>query len=195
MLPTGRINLIKEGVLTGLLSYLYETQRLLRDPHAREKLGLSLQDRPEVLVPRNGFRVSGKGGRQFDVTPSIAATNVFIEGSVPHTTDSLLRLVGNGVYIGRIWYTYAMNGLRAGDFTCTVVGDSYRILDGRIGAPIPGNTIRITGNIRQVLQNILGITKEARPIVGWGADEVVYAPEIAVRELHLAEIAQFMESV
>ncbi|TLY12229.1 MAG: TldD/PmbA family protein, partial [Nitrospirae bacterium] len=152
-LPTGRINLIKEGGLTGLLSNHYETQRLLRDPQSREKLGMSLQDHPEVLVPRNGFRVSGKGGRQFDVTPSIVATNVFIEGSVPHTTDSLLRLVGNGVYIGRIWYTYAMNGLRAGDFTCTVVGDSYRIEDGRIGAPIRGNTLRITGNVRQLLQN------------------------------------------
>ena len=194
-LPTGRINLIKEGVLTGLLSNHYETQRLLRDPQSREKLGMSLQDHPEVLVPRNGFRVSGKGGRQFDVTPSIVATNVFIEGSVPHTTDSLLRLVGNGVYIGRIWYTYAMNGLRAGDFTCTVVGDSYRIEDGRIGAPIRGNTLRITGNVRQLLQNILGITKEARPVVGRAADEVVYAPEVAVRELHLTEIAQFMESV
>ena len=194
-LPTGRTDLIKQGVLTGLLSNHYETQRLLRDPQAREKLGLNLQDHPEVLEPRNGFRISGKGGRQFDVTPSIAATNVFIEGSAPHKTDSLLRLVGDGVYIGRIWYTYAMNGLRAGDFTCTVVGDSYRIQDGRIGAPIPGNTLRITGNIRQVLQNILGITKEARPVVGWGADEIVYAPEVAVRELHLTEIAQFMESV
>jgi len=178
-----------------LLSNHYETQRLLRDPQAREKLGLNLQDHPEVLEPRNGFRISGKGGRQFDVTPSIAATNIFIEGSAPHKTDSLLRLVGDGVYIGRIWYTYAMNGLRAGDFTCTVIGDSYRIQDGRIGAPIPGNTLRITGNIRQVLQNILGITKEARPVVGWGADEIVYAPEVAVRELHLTEIAQFMESV
>ncbi|HKW87085.1 MAG TPA: TldD/PmbA family protein [Nitrospiraceae bacterium] len=194
-LPTGRTDLIKQGILTGLLSNHYETQRLLRDQQTREKLGLNLQDHPEVLVPRNGFRVSGKGGRQFDVTPSIAATNVFIEGSVPHTTDSLLRLVGNGVYIGRIWYTYAMNGLRAGDFTCTVVGDSYRIEDGRVGAPIPGNALRITGNIRQVLQNILGITKEARPVVGWGADEVVYAPEIAVQELHLTEIAQFMETM
>ncbi|MBI4402387.1 MAG: hypothetical protein HY581_12240, partial [Nitrospirae bacterium] len=54
---------------------------------------------------------------------------------------------------------------------------------------------RITGNIRHLLQNVLGITKQARPIVGWGADEVVYAPEIAVRDLHLTEIAQYMETV
>lgn len=194
-LPTGRTDLIREGILQGLLSNHYETQRLLRDPRAREKLGVNPQEHLEALVPRNGFRVSTKGGRRFDTPPAIAATNVFIEGSVRHSTESLLRLVESGVYIGRIWYTYAMNGLRAGDFTCTVVGDSFLIKDGRLAAPIRANIVRITGNIRHLLQNIVGITKQARPIVGWAADEVVYAPEIAVRELHLSEIAQFMESV
>lgn len=194
-LPTGRTNLITGGVLQGLLSSHYETQRLGRDPRAREKLGVNPQEHPEILAPRNGFRLSNQGGRSFDTLPSIAATNLFIEGSAPHTTDSLLGLVDDGVYIGRIWYTYAMNGLRAGDFTCTVVGDSYLIKDGRMTAPIQGNSIRITGNIRHLLTNLLGITKQARPVIGWAADEVVYAPEIAVQGLQLSEIAQFMESV
>lgn len=194
-LPTGRTDLIKDGMLQGLLSSHYETHRLLRDPRAREKLGVNPQEHPEILVPRNGFRLSNQGGRQFDALPAIAATNVFIEGAAPHTTHSLLSLVDNGIYVGRIWYTYAMNGLRAGDFTCTVVGDSYLIKDGRIAAPIQGNRVRITGNIRHLLNNILGITKQARPVIGWAADEVVYAPEIAIQNLQLSEIAQFMESV
>ncbi|TAJ09575.1 MAG: TldD/PmbA family protein [Nitrospirae bacterium] len=194
-LPTGRTNLIQAGVLQGLLSNHYETQRLLKDPRAREKLGLNPQEHQEVLIPRNGFRLSNSGGRQFDALPSIAATNLFIEGSAPHSRESLLASVGTGVYIGRIWYTYAMNGLRAGDFTCTVVGDSFLIQDGRLTAPLRGNTIRITGNIRSLLRQVTGVTKQAQPIIGWSADEVIYAPEIAVRGLHLAEIAQFMESV
>jgi PmbA protein len=194
-LSTGRTDLIREGILGGLLSNHYESQRLLRDPQAREKLGISPQEHPDALIPRNGFRMSSRGGRQFDAVPSIAPTNVFIEGAVSHTSESLLQLVGNGVYIGRIWYTYPMNGLRAGDFTCTVVADSYVIQNGRVGRPIQGNTIRITGNIRHVLQNILGITKRSRPMLVWGSDEVIYAPEIAVRDLQLSEIAQFMESV
>jgi PmbA protein len=37
--------------------------------------------------------------------------------------EELLRRVGNGPYIGRIWYTYPINGARAGDFTCTVTAD------------------------------------------------------------------------
>lgn len=194
-LPTGRTNLIQAGVLQGLLSNHYETQRLLKDPRAREKLGLNPQEHQDALTPRNGFRLSNSGGRQFDAPPSIAATNLFIEGSEPHSRESLLASVGNGVYIGRIWYTYAMNGLRAGDFTCTVVGDSFLIQDGRLAAPLRGNTIRITGNIRSLLRQVTGVTKQAKPIIGWSADEVVYAPEIAVRGLQLAEIAQFMESV
>lgn len=194
-LPTGRTNLIQAGVLRGLLSNHYETQRLLKDPRAREKLGVNPQDHPEVLAPRNGFRLSNRGGRQFDTVPSIAATNLFIEGTEPHSRESLLASVGNGVYIGRIWYTYAMNGLRAGDFTCTVVGDSFLIQDGRLTAPLRGNTIRLTGNIRSLLQQVVGVTKQTKPIIGWAADEVIYAPEIAVRNLRLTEIAQFMESV
>jgi PmbA protein len=193
--PTGRTDLIKRGVLEGLLSSHYETERLLRDPQARQKLGISPQDHPGALAPRNGFRLSSRGGRQFDAPPAIAATNVCIEGTEPHTTDSLLRFVGDGVYIGRIWYTYPMNGLRAGDFTCTVVGDSYLIRNGKPAAPLQPNTIRITGNIKSLLHNIVGVTKRAAPLVGWGADEVIYAPEIAVRELQLTEIAQFMEAV
>src|SRR5438132_1468836 len=82
-------------------------------------------------------------------------------------------------------------GFRAGAFRAPEGAAAYRFQDGRIGAPIRGNTLRITGNVRQLLQNSLGITKEARPVVGWAADEVVYAPEVAVRELHLTEIAQF----
>jgi len=194
-LPTGRTDLIARGILKGLLSNHYETQRLLRDPQAGRKLGLNPKEHREVLTPRNGFRLSSQGGRQFDAQPTIAATNVCIEGSEPQTTDSLLRLVGDGVYIGRIWYTYPMNGLRAGDFTCTVTGDTYMIRGGKLAAPILPNTLRITGNIRTLLQHVLGVSKQTTPMVGWGADEVIYAPEIALRELNVTEIAQFMKAV
>src|SRR2546430_7692056 len=38
-LPTGRTDLILEGVLTGCLSCWYETERLMRDPQRADKLG------------------------------------------------------------------------------------------------------------------------------------------------------------
>lgn len=188
-LATGRTDLIKDGRLVGLLSSFYETERLLRDPDAKEKLGVEPEHFRSALVPRNGFRASAGTGRRFDVPPSISPTNLFIKGQDEKSPEELLREVNRGVYIGRIWYTYPINGLRAGDFTCTVVGDSFLIQDGRLAAPLKANTIRINDNIHNMLRNITGIGKKSKGIVTWAADQVVYAPDVAVRRLKLTAIA------
>ena len=116
-----------------------------------------------------------------------------VEGDDAVTRDELFRTVGDGLYIGRIWYTYPINGLRAGDFTCTVVADSYLIRNGRLAGPLKPNTIRINDNIATFLNNVIGVTKDAKGTIVWAADEVVYAPEIAVRGVHVDEVAGFME--
>ena len=194
-LPTGRTDLIKDGVLVGCLSSWYETERLIKDPALHEKLGAGGAEARRALVPRNGFRFGAGGGRRFDAVPGIAASNVIVESAAPVVLEELLRTVKDGLYIGRIWYTYPINGLRAGDFTCTVVADSYIIRDGRLAAPIRANAIRINENIERILANIVGITKDARGTIVWAADEVVYAPEIAVRGVRVDEIAGFMEEL
>lgn len=190
-LPTGRTDLVRHGVLTGCLASWYETQRLLRDPRRADKLG-GADDaaRAAALVPRNGFRFGSGGGRHFDRRPHGAATNVVVEGASPVSRDELLQRVGDGLYIGRIWYTYPINGLRAGDFTCTVVADSYIIRDGRIAEPLRPNTIRINDNIATFLNNVVGITKDVKGTLVWAADDVVYAPEIAVSDVQVDEIAR-----
>ncbi|MBI1736763.1 MAG: hypothetical protein HYR51_16475 [Candidatus Rokubacteria bacterium] len=194
-LPTGRTDLVRDGVLVGCLSSWYETQRLLRDRALATKLGATGAVAAAALVPRNGFRFGGGGGRQFDSQPGIAASNIVVEGREPVASDALLRAVGDGLYVGRIWYTYPINGLRAGDFTCTVVGDSYMIRDGRIAAPLRANVIRINDNIATVLENVVGVSEGLRGTIVWAADEVVYAPEIAVAGVRIEEIAGFMEDI
>src|SRR5437899_1776682 len=189
-LPTGRTDLIRDGILTGCLSCWYDTQRLLRDPQRAAKLGGDDAAQAAGLVPRNGFRFGASGGRQFANRPSAAATNVVVEGADPVSRDELLRRVGHGLYIGRIWYTYPINGLRAGDFTCTVTADSYMIRDGRIAEPITANAIRINDNITTFLNNIAGVTKDVKGTIVWAADEVVYAPEIAVTDVRVDAIAR-----
>ena len=189
-LPTGRTDLIRDGVLSGCLSCWYDTQRLLRDPQRATKLGGNDTELARALVPRNGFRFGAGGGRQFASRPSAAATNVVVEGAEPVSRDELLRRVGHGLYIGRIWYTYPINGLRAGDFTCTVTADSYMIRDGRIAEPITANTIRINDNIATFLNNVAGVTKDVKGTIVWAADEVVYAPEIAVTDVRVDAIAR-----
>ena len=188
-LPTGRTDLIRDGRLAGLLTNWYGAQRLLRDPALADKLGATGAAAAAALVPRNGFRFGAGGGRQFDGPPGVAASNVVVEGAEPVTHDELLRLVGDGLYIGRIWYTYPINGPSAGDFTCTVVADSYIIRDGRIAAPLKPNVIRINDNIATFLNNVVGVTKDARATIVWAADEVVYAPEVAVSGVRIDEVA------
>jgi hypothetical protein len=193
-LPTGRTELIKDGRLVGLLSNWYESQRLQRDPAAKEKLGADPKDWPKAFVPRNGFRYARGGGRHYDTQPGINPTNVLVPGTV-ESTEAMCKLVGDGLYIGRIWYTYPVNGLRAGDFTGTVVADSFVIRDGKLAEPIKPNTLRINENIRNVLNGVIGVSAEGKPTLVWAADEIVYAPEIAVGKVHIDAIAEYMEDL
>jgi PmbA protein len=194
-LPTGRTDLIRHGVLAGCLSSWYGTQRLLRDPALGAKLGVTGAAAAAALVPRNGFRFGSAGGREFDTQPGIAASNIVVEGREPVSREELLRRVGDGLYIGRIWYTYPINGLRAGDFTCTVVADSYIIRHGQIVAPLKPNTIRINDNIATFLDNVVAVSKDVKGTVGWATDEVVYTPEVAVSGVRVDAIADFMEDL
>lgn len=193
-LPTGRTELIKDGVLVGLLANWYESQRIQNDPNAKEKLGVDPKAHKSAFVPRNGFRYARGGGRHFDAQPGIHPTNVIIPGDIDGT-EAICKLVGNGVYIGRLWYTYPVNGTRAADFTGTVVADSYVIKNGKLAEPIRPNTLRINENLLNVMNNVIGVTKEGKPVLVWAADEIVYAPEIAVQNVHLDAIAEYMETV
>src|SRR5262249_53320934 len=98
-----------------------------------------------------------------------------------------------GLYVGRIWYTYPINGLRASDFTCTVVGDSHVIRDGRLAGPLKANAIRINDNVTRLLQHVVRITKDVKGTLVWASEEVVYAPEIAVSGVHVDEIGGFLQ--
>ena len=193
-LPTGKTRLIQRGRLVGLLANFYEQQRILQDPQAAARLGRDPRAVPKALVPRNGFRFGEGGGRRFEAAPGISPTNVILESSRPMSREKLLAQVGDGLCIGRIWYTYPINGLRAGDFTCTVVGDSFLIRDGRLAAPIQANAIRINDNILRVLRGIVGITADRRETTVWAADEVIHAPEIAVADVRVDAIAEPRES-
>ena len=194
-LPTGRTDLIRGGELSGLLADYYNYQRILNDPTGREKLGVAPGDALASIAPRNGFRPGNGGGRDFGATPSAISSNLVIEGTQGHSQEELLRLVGNGVYIGRIWYTYPVNGTTSGDFSGTIIGDSYLIKDGRFAAPLKPNTVRMNDNVLRLINNILGIAAQRRATVRWSSDQVTWAPEIAVSGFGLEEISEYMDSV
>ena len=194
-LPTGRTDLIREGRLVGLLADYYNYRRILNDRQGRAKLGVEPAAVEQGLLPRNGFRAGNGGGRDFAALPSTVPTNLVIEGREELERNELLERVGNGIYIGRIWYTYPVNGFTSGDFSGTVVGDSYLIRDGRLAEPLKPNTLRMNGNMLQVINNIMGIGAERTGTVRWSSDQVTWAPEIAVGNFPLEEIAEYMDGV
>ncbi len=192
-LPTGRTELIRDGQLVGLLANNYEYRRALAVPdQAKDELGADPREWQAGLLPRNGFRFATGGGRRFDSQPGIAATNIVIEGRDPLAHGDLLAKVRDGVYVGRIWYTYPVNGLRAGDFTCTVVADAFRIADGRLAEPVRANSLRISDNLGRLLTSVLAVGATPRPTVVWAADEMIYAPELAVSGVAMSEIGTFL---
>jgi predicted Zn-dependent protease len=176
-IPTGRTQLVERGRLVGLLADSYFAN-WAGDPR---------------FVPRSGFRFSG-GGRGHSVEPGISATNLVIESADPVPAEELLNRVRDGVFIGRLWYLYPIYGIGSGDFTGTVVGDSYLIKDGRIVDPLRPNVVRINDNwLRLMKDNILGVSRESRPTLIWAGEEIVLAPQIAVSDVELEEIDIFMD--
>lgn len=177
-LPTGRVDLVDRGRLVGLLSNNYFSNQV-GDPR---------------FIPRNGFRFGG-GGRWHRMSPHICATNVVIEGrekAVP--AKELLKKVKNGVFIGRLWYLYPINGMGSGDFTGTIVGDSYLIKDGEIVNPLSPNVVRINDNwLKLMKENVLGVSEEKKSTLVWAAEEVVIAPQIALKDVELEEIDILMD--
>ena len=194
-LPAGRTDLIRRGDLTGLLSDYYNYQRIRRDPDAPQKLGRDPEAVLASIAPRNGFRPGNGGGRNFGASPSAIPSNLIIEGANGLSQEELLRGVGDGVYIGRIWYTYPVNGITSGDFSGTVIADSWLIKDGRLTAPLQPNTIRMNDNVQRVLNSIIGIGAHRRPTVRWSSDQITWAPEIAVEGFGLEEISEYVDRV
>jgi PmbA protein len=187
-IPTRRVELIRDGKLVGLLSNFYDTHRLLTDEHRAEKLGASAPAKLD-FPPLSGYRLGEGGGRRFDASPGSAGTNVVMRARGGVADRELVRTVGDGIYVGRIWYTYPINGQRAGDFTCTVTGDSYIIRGGKIAEPLAPNCLRINANIAQVFEHPLAVGARPRPATVWGSPEAYYVPAIAAGPIALAEVA------
>ncbi|HEY6395412.1 MAG TPA: metallopeptidase TldD-related protein [Candidatus Binataceae bacterium] len=186
-LPARRVDLIRKGKLVGLLSNFYDSHRLASDEDRAGKLG-PRADPDTTFAPSSGYRLGEGGGRRFDAHPGSAGTNVVMRPRRGVPDRELTRAVGDGIYVGRVWYTYPINGQRAGDFTCTVTGDSYLIRDGKIGQPLAPNCLRINANIAQIFDAPVAAGSKLSPAVVWGSPEAYYVPSLVADGISLAAI-------
>ncbi|MGH8013433.1 MAG: metallopeptidase TldD-related protein, partial [Candidatus Binataceae bacterium] len=188
-LPAGKTTLIENGRLTGLLSTFYDTHRLLSDDARDEKLGSAIDGDESVFAPRSAYRFGESLARRFDARPNATGTNVIMTTRGGVSEDEMLAAVGNGLYVGRVWYTYPINGQRAGDFTCTISGDSHVIKGGRLGAALAPNCLRINANIGQIFSHPLALARRSQPSLVWGSVEAYYVPAIAVDAITVTAVA------
>jgi hypothetical protein len=186
-IPASPTELIRDGRLVGLLSGYYDRNRLLTDEHRAEKLGAAAADGLD-FPPANAYRLGEGGARRFDSHPGATGTNVIMKTSGGVDEKELIAKVRDGIYVGRVWYTYPINGQRAGDFTCTISGDSYLIRDGKLAAPLAPNCLRINANIAQIFTRPLAVGKKSAPAIVWGAPEAYFVPAIAVDGVTLSAV-------
>ena len=73
-----------------------------------------------------------------------------------------------------------------------IVGDSFLIIDGKLAQPLKPHTVRINDNFISLFQQIIGITRDKKPTLVWSAEETVVAAELAVRHIHIEDIADYM---
>ncbi|MBI3759791.1 MAG: hypothetical protein HY269_08580 [Deltaproteobacteria bacterium] len=186
-LPAARTEMIRSGRLVGLLSNFYDSHRLTTDEHRAEKLGPEAGTKLQFPV-RSGYRLGESPARRYDAHPGSTGTNVIMRTRGGVGERELIAAVRDGIYIGRIWYTYPINGQRAGDFTCTVSGDSYVIRNGKIANPLAPNAFRINANIEQVFGKPLAVGKRSELAVVWGSPEAYFVPAIALEGIRLAQV-------
>ena len=187
---TARVPLIEAGRFVGLLQNDYYRKKLLAetDKALNEKIGAGAREYLKGSPPRSGFRFGMGGGRVAAREPGISATNLFIASPEPCSRAELLKRVKDGVYIGSLWYTYPIAGYTAGEISGTAVADTYRIRNGRIAEPLRVNGVRIKANLRDMVKNIIGITRDPVPTILWASDEITYAPEVGIADIHCEEI-------
>jgi PmbA protein len=187
-LPSGKTELIRGGRLVGLLSTFYDSHRLVTDERREEKLGPSAVEFKPEFAPGSAYRLGEGASRRFDSHPGANATSVIMRAHEGVDQKDLLASVREGIYIGRVWYTYPINGQRAGDVTCTISGDSYVIRDGKLAAPLAPNCLRINANIEHIFAHPLSIGRKSEPAIVWGAPELYFVPALAVADLRLSPV-------
>ncbi|HLH77622.1 MAG TPA: metallopeptidase TldD-related protein [Candidatus Binataceae bacterium] len=184
-LSTTRTSLIRNGKVAGLMASYYDTLRL-----RAAQAGVAAQTSGLALKPNCGWRLGSYGGRRFDAPPRAVASNVALRARGGREEGKLAGDIRHGIQVGRVWYTYPINGQRAGDFTCTVSGDSYLIVDGRVSAPIVPNRLRINANIDEVFNAVRAAGNRTHLALVWGEPHVFYVPALAVDSLSFAPVGR-----
>lgn len=145
--PTKTMNLIEDGIFRNII---YDTFYASKDG---------------VESTGNAVRAGYPAGRSADPIPFPSIHNIAVRNGT-QSKEELVRETKNGLLVGRLWYTYAVNP-EAGDFSCTARSGIFVIRNGEIvGA---SRMVRIIDNLKRLLMNISGIGNDTKHILQWHA--------------------------
>lgn len=187
--PTGKTMLIDGGKLVGYLTDSRTRNKVLgKRERGKQVLGVDPHEIRQALDPKNGFRFSRGGGRVAAAGVGIHATNLVIDSPKPVTSDALLKEIGEGIFIGRLWYTYPIGGYSSGIITGTAIAECYTIKNGKLVDPILPNTLRLEDNIGVMARNIIGVADNQMPTILWASDEINHAPWVGIDKVNFHAI-------
>ena len=96
----------------------------------------------------------------------------------------MIKDTKQGLLIGRLWYTYAVNPIK-GDFSCTARSGIQIIKDGKVIGP--GKSVRIIHNLPTMLKNISEIGNNQRNVIQWASLPSI-TPSIKVKNIKVNSI-------
>ena len=122
-------------------------------------------------------------GRSSEPIPISSPHNLKIgQGNI--SQEDMIKDTKQGLLIGRLWYTYAVNPIK-GDFSCTARSGIQIIEDGKIKGP--GKSVRIIHNLPILLKNISEIGNNQRNVIQWASLPSI-TPSIKVENIKVNSI-------
>jgi PmbA protein len=162
---TQKNNIVEKGIFKNTFSNLFDSYKKDRKPTG------------------NALRPGSPMGRSSEPIPISAPHNLKIgQGNI--SQEDMIKDTKQGLLIGRLWYTYAVNPIK-GDFSCTARSGIQIIEDGKIKGP--GKSVRIIHNLPIMLKNISEIGNNQRNVIQWASLPSI-TPSIKVENIKVNSI-------
>ena len=158
-------NLIEKGIFKNTYSNIFDSSK-----EGKQSTG-------------NASRVGSPMGRSAEPIPISAPHNLKIV-SGDQSQEEMIKETKQGLLIGRLWYTYAVNPIR-GDFSCTARSGIRIIKNGEIKDP--GKSIRIIHNLPTMMKNISAIGSNQKNVIQWASLPSI-TPSIKIENIPINSI-------
>ncbi len=169
--PTNTVKLIAKGILKTFIGDSYFVYKMMDSMKG-------------IRLTGNGFRFGAVPGRDYGMLPSASPTNLVVDKG-DFSDEELIKEIKEGMYIGRVWYTYPINPT-VGEFSCTNRSNTFWVENGEIKQSVLPNSFRINDNILNLLNNIIGIGSKQEQSILWGGTAGCISPNVAFNNVNVS---------